>query len=161
MSDVNTLYNEDFVAWSKEQATALRSAARGGSNQKLDWENLAEEIDDLGKSLRRELRSYMTRIVQHLAKLEYSPAFEPRNPWRRSIRLSRIRAHRVLEDNSSLKRDVRRLARQASEDGIELAIAELDEHHETDDLDLTAMRGTAFTPEQILGDWFPPEPPRD
>jgi hypothetical protein len=103
----------------------------------------------------------MTRIVQHLAKLEYSPAFEPRNPWRRSIRLSRIRAHRVLEDNPSLKRDVRRLARQASEDGIELAIAELDEHHETDDLDLTAMRGTAFTPEQILGDWFPPEPPRD
>jgi len=48
MSDVKTLYKEDFVAWSKEQAEALRSAARDGSNQKLDWENLAEEIEKLG-----------------------------------------------------------------------------------------------------------------
>jgi hypothetical protein len=103
----------------------------------------------------------MMRIVQHLVKLERSPALDPRNSWRRSIRLSRIRAHRVLNDNPSLKRELRRLARQATEDGIELAIAELDEHQEADDVDLTAVRRTVYTPEQIFGDWFPPEPPRD
>jgi len=37
---------------SKQQAEALRAAARGGSNQQLDWENLAEEIESLGKSQR-------------------------------------------------------------------------------------------------------------
>ncbi len=52
MTDLKTLYDEDFVAWAEHQAEALRAAARGGSNQALDWENLAEEIEDLGKSLR-------------------------------------------------------------------------------------------------------------
>jgi Domain of unknown function DUF29 len=55
MTTLDTLYDEDFVAWSKEQGAALRAPARGGSNQVLDWENLAEEIEDLGQWVRREL----------------------------------------------------------------------------------------------------------
>ena len=50
MDEAAALYKADFAAWSKNQADALRSAARGGSNQKLDWENLAEEIESLGIS---------------------------------------------------------------------------------------------------------------
>ena len=50
MKDVKTLYDQDFVAWSKLQAEALRTAARTGSNQELDWENIAEEIESLGTS---------------------------------------------------------------------------------------------------------------
>ena len=66
-----TLYDEDFVAWSKQQAEALRAAARGGSNQQLDWENLAEEIEDLGKSLRSATAAAKSvRIIQHLVKLD-------------------------------------------------------------------------------------------
>ncbi|MBV9018118.1 MAG: DUF29 family protein, partial [Alphaproteobacteria bacterium] len=42
MNDVRTLYDEDFVAWTEQQAEALRSAGRGRTNQPLDWENLAE-----------------------------------------------------------------------------------------------------------------------
>ena len=58
MTDLKTLYERDTVAWSEQQAAALqRPAARGGSNQPLDWENLAEEIEDLAKSLRLRLRS--------------------------------------------------------------------------------------------------------
>jgi hypothetical protein len=57
MTGLKTLYDEDFVAWSKQQAEALRAAARGGSNQQLDWENLAEEIGSLGKSQRSALGS--------------------------------------------------------------------------------------------------------
>ena len=50
MADTRTLYEEDFVAWTEQQAEALRSAARGSTNQPLDWENLAEEIESLGRS---------------------------------------------------------------------------------------------------------------
>jgi hypothetical protein len=49
MPDVKTLYDEDLVAWARRQAEALRSAARTGSTQQLDWENLAEEIESLGR----------------------------------------------------------------------------------------------------------------
>ena len=76
MAKLSTLYDEDFVRWTEEQAAALRRAK--GSNLALDWENLAEEIESLGKSDRRELRSQITRILRHLVKLEASPAAEPR-----------------------------------------------------------------------------------
>ncbi len=63
MADVKTLYKQDFVAWSTEQAEALGSAGRDDSNQKLDWENLAEEIEGLGISQRRELKSQIRRAL--------------------------------------------------------------------------------------------------
>ncbi len=86
MTDMTTLHDEDFLAWSKQQAEALRAAARGATNQRLDWRNLAEEIEDLGNSQRDAVRSHIVRIIQHLAKLEYSPSVEPRNGWRRTVR---------------------------------------------------------------------------
>lgn len=48
MAEPKTLYQRDLLAWSRQQAEALRTAARTSSNQLLDWENLAEEIEDLG-----------------------------------------------------------------------------------------------------------------
>jgi len=50
MTELSELYDRDFVLWSKEQAAALRRAK--ASNLPLDWENLAEEIESLGKSQR-------------------------------------------------------------------------------------------------------------
>jgi hypothetical protein len=49
MTGLKSLYDTDFLAWSKQQAEALRAALRNGSDQRLDLGNLAEEIDDLGK----------------------------------------------------------------------------------------------------------------
>jgi Domain of unknown function DUF29 len=49
MARLKSLYDTDFLAWSKQQAEALRAALRNGSDQRLDLGNLAEEIDDLGK----------------------------------------------------------------------------------------------------------------
>jgi hypothetical protein len=53
MADASGLYDQDFFLWTQEQAAALRRAK--DSNLPLDWENLAEEIECLGKSDRREL----------------------------------------------------------------------------------------------------------
>ena len=58
------LYDEDFVRWTEQQAAALRQAAGLDVNLPLDWENLAEEIDSLGRSLKHELRS---RVGDHRA----------------------------------------------------------------------------------------------
>jgi hypothetical protein len=160
MTDVKTLYETDTVAWSEHQAAALRAAARGGSNQALDWENLAEEIEDLGKSLRRRLRSQIARIIQHLVKLEYSPAIDPRSGWRRPIRLARLDIDRTLEDSPSLRRDVSRHIEKETAHAVQLAMLDLEEHDEIDQMELPTVRNTSYTVEQILGDWFPEEPAR-
>jgi hypothetical protein len=72
------LYEEDFVRWTEEQSSALRDAAGVGTNLPLDWENLAEEIESLGRSQRYELRSRLAVILEHLIKLEHSLAIDPR-----------------------------------------------------------------------------------
>ena len=158
MTDLKSLYETDTVAWSEQQAAALRAAARGGSNQPLDWENLAEEIEDLAKSLRRRLRSQIARIVQHQVKLEYSPAIDPRNVWRRTIRLARVDIDRILEDSPSLRREVPSLIEKETPRAVQLAVLDLEEHGEFDQMELPTIRATSYTEEQILGDWFPEEP---
>ena len=160
MMDAKRLYEEDFVLWSKHQAEALRAAARGGSNQPLDWENLAEEIEELGISQRSALGSHIMRIIQHLVKLEYSPAVEPRNGWRRTTKLARLQAQKRLEENPSLRHELGRLTEQETRRGIEYAIADLEEHGETDELEANVLRRASYTEEQILGDWFPEETSR-
>ena len=158
MTDVKTLYKEDTVAWSEQQAAALRAAARGGSNQPLDWENLAEEIEDLAKSLRLRLRSQISRIIHHLVKLEYSPTIDPRNGWRRTIRQARLDIERILEDSPSLKREVPRLIEKESARAVQLAILDLEEHGEFDQMELPTIGGVSYSEGQVLGDWFPEDP---
>jgi hypothetical protein len=46
MTELKSLYDTDFLACSQQRAEALRAATRNGSNQRLDLENLAEEIED-------------------------------------------------------------------------------------------------------------------
>ena len=165
MTDLKALYEEDTVAWAENQAAALRAAARGDSNQTLDWENLAEEIDDLAKSQRRALRSQLSRILQHLVKMAHSPANEPRKSWCRSILQARVDVERILEESPRLKREVPRLVANETRRAIDLAIAELEEHGETGTTDMGGLKARAlldldaYTHDQILGDWLPPEPP--
>jgi len=158
MSHTNTLYDTDFFAWTKQQAKALRAAARSRTNQPLDWGNLAEEIEGLGASERSALGSHIMRIIQHFAKLEFSSAIEPRNGWRRTIRLARLQAERRLQDNPSLRRELRQIVERETRRGIEYAIADLEENAEIDEVDANALRRARYTPDQILGDWFPADP---
>ena len=160
MADLKQLYGQDFVAWSKQQAEALRAAARTGSNQLLDWENLAEEIEDLGTSQRSALGSLIMRIVQHLVKLEYSPSIEPRSGWRRTIRLARLQAQRRIADSPSLKPELGRIVEDETGRGIELAIADLEEYGEIDEVEANVLRRARYTEAQVLAEWFPEEPAR-
>ncbi|MBV9862679.1 MAG: DUF29 domain-containing protein [Alphaproteobacteria bacterium] len=158
MSETKTLYETDFVLWSQQQGDALRRAARSGTNLELDWENLAEEVESLGKSDRRELRSQILRIIRHLVKVEHSPAIEPRRGWKSSIRDARDEIRTLLQDSPSLAREVDRYVAEQTERGVRQAIEDIEERGEIGSLDLSRLRGASYTPEQVLGDWFPGEP---
>ena len=156
MTDAKGLYDVDFVAWTEQQAEALRATAHGGANQPLDWENLAEEIESLGKSDRRELRSQMYRIIRHLAKLQFSQ--DPRGGWRESVRDGRKQAELVLADSPSLKPQLDQFVSEENPGAIKRAVADLGEFGEVDTVAQRALRQTRYTVDQVLSDWFPPEP---
>ncbi len=79
------LYKDDFYAWTRDQAKALRRLAGQRWNGPLDLKNLAEEVDELGMQARNGARSQLLRILEHALKLEHSPAAEPRAGWLNSI----------------------------------------------------------------------------
>jgi hypothetical protein len=106
---VNSRYDTDLLLWSEEQARALRAAAREGSNARIDWEHVAEEIESLGAAERRALASHIGTVIEHLLKLEASPATAPARGWRDSIRRARRDIERPLAASPSLRREVARM----------------------------------------------------
>jgi hypothetical protein len=159
MPDTKALYDEDFLAWSKEQAEALRSAGRGRSNLNLDWENLAEEIESLGTSQKAALFSQMRRIVRHLIKLQFSPAQNPRRGWFETVNDARGEIEDLFRSSPSLKNDARDAVAMANRLGARQAIRDLENFAELDPAPLARLRATIYTAEQILDeDWFPPAP---
>lgn len=98
MTDAHLCYDHDFYAWTQHQAAVLREAVY----HELDIENLAEEIESLGKRDRRELGSRLQVLVRHLLKWAYQP--EGRGPsWRRTIRTQRLEIEELLADSPSLR----------------------------------------------------------
>lgn len=81
------LYEQDFYLWTQQQAEALR--ARGKGNAAVEWDKLAEEVEDMGKSERRESFSRTATIIEHLFKLAWSGREAPRAGWRSTIRTQR------------------------------------------------------------------------
>src|SRR5260370_14225771 len=136
MMDMKRLYDEDFILWSKQQVEALRAAANGGSNQQLDWEHLAEEIEDLGNSLRLAVESQISRIIQHQVKLAHSPAVDPRKGWRRTIRQARAEIDRILQKNPSLRREGPHLIGDETQRAVGLAIRDLGQYEQIDQFDV-------------------------
>jgi hypothetical protein len=158
MLDAKTLYNEDFVAWSKEQAEALRTGARTGSIRALDWENLAEEVEGLGIPERRALHSQIQRIIRHLLKLQFSLATEPRRRWWESISDARSEIEAILRMSPSLKTELDSAIAEEASRASRRAIADLEKYGETSRAISAQIRAAAYTSDQILDDWFPPEP---
>src|ERR1700709_1688639 len=72
-------YDEDLVVWSEHQAALLRRRAAGEvvNEAVVDWPNIAEKIESLGKAQSRELASRIAAVMLHLMKLQASPATEP------------------------------------------------------------------------------------
>ncbi len=93
-----TLYDTDFYAWANEQAALLRA----GRLSEADVENIAEEIESMGKSERSELINRLAILLAHLLKWRYQPGLRGRS-WRLTIDEQRDALRDHLADNPSLK----------------------------------------------------------
>jgi len=98
---MSELYDQDFYAWTTEQAALLRA----GRASELDWPNIAEEIESMGRSEKRELVSRLTVLLQHLLKWRFQPDRRSTS-WRLSIATTRDQLADHLGDNPSLKAKV-------------------------------------------------------
>lgn len=145
-------YETDFVAWSQEQAAALRQAAELRLNMPVDWLNVAEELDSMGRSDKHAIESHLVGIVEHLLKLRASPAAEPRRLWENSVDHHRHRARRLLSQSPSLRPHLTAVFAECWEDGRDLAVRGL-LRDGLADADLPA--GCPYTLEQCLDvEWW-------
>jgi hypothetical protein len=95
---MRTEYDADIVAWANEQAALLRARKFA----QLDIEHIADEVEDVGKSEQRELKSHMAVLLAHLLKWRFQ--HERRGTsWQVTIRSQRKEVARSLADTPSLQ----------------------------------------------------------
>ncbi|HZK90304.1 MAG TPA: DUF29 domain-containing protein [Stellaceae bacterium] len=139
-------YDDDFFTWTQEQARLLRD----GEFADIDVENLAEEVESMGRSVRRGLRNRLTILLMHLLKWRYQPMFRSRS-WSGTIREQRAQAQSLMDESPSLSS---LLADQLSEI---YASALTKAAGETGFAETGFPITCPFTPEQILSEDFLPE----
>ena len=96
-----SLYEQDFYLWIQETVELLKK----GQLEQLDIENLIEEVDSMGKSQRKELKTRLTVLIEHLLKLQYWTTEKDYNTrgWRNTIVEQRRQIAYTLVDSPSLK----------------------------------------------------------
>lgn len=155
MSESADLYERDFVAWTEEQAARIKAAAGTHPNLLIDWDRVAEEIEDLGKSTARELENRLATIIEHLLKLQHSPAEEPRGGWAGTVARARAQAERLMEESPSLRAKLDVSLRRANRTAAKTVGVELETRGEIGRAGARSLGTPEFTSEQVLGDWFP------
>lgn len=97
-ASATTAYEQDFYAWTQEQALKLRTRRL----KELDVENIAEELESMGRSERQTLISRLTVLLAHLLKWRFQPQRRGKS-WRASIKEQRLKLAEHLDDNPSLR----------------------------------------------------------
>jgi Domain of unknown function DUF29 len=146
----DSLYDEDFYAWTQWQAELLRRLPAVGNE--LDLEHIAEEIEDLGRGDLRAARSLCQHIIEHFLKLEYSGREEPADHWRDEIVEWRLQLEQILTRSIEAKLDLPACYRAALR-----LVRRLE--RDIPGLMNRLPAGCPYTFEQILSsgdeDWFP------
>lgn len=147
------LYDEDFYAWTRAQAAALRKLQEERWNGPLDLAHLAEEVEDLGSEQKWAVLSQLERVIEHLLKLEFSPSERPRRQWMISIIEARGDANRRMtgtirrEVEPELSKSYRRARRKA-----ELALLD----HGEDEAAAALPEDCPYSLSELLDeDWWP------
>lgn len=152
MRAITPRYDDDFYAWTQHQAALLRT----GKWQKLDYTNLAEEIESLGKRDRRELGSRLEILVMHLLKWHYQPQGRALgHSWYDTIVEQRRELSLLLEDSPSLRQQVPAILRQRYGHARRHAL------RETGLPDVTLPHTCPWDAAQLLHDDFWPEEDRE
>jgi hypothetical protein len=139
-------HDEDFYAWTIEQARLLRA----GDFSAIDAENLAEEIEDMGISNRREVQSRLIVLIAHLLKWLYQPGIRSRS-WSATVAEQRLRIEKLFEESPSLRPAAPGMLAHA------YAVARIKAIGETGLADDTFPHECPFSLEQILSPEFLPD----
>ena len=139
-------YEEDFYAWTVEQARLLRS----GGLSSIDIENIAEEIESLGRSDRRELESRLTVLLMHLLKWRIQSKLRSQS-WSGTILEQRRRIAKLLQESPSLRPSVDEVLAEAYSDAREAA------SNETGLPETEFPAECPFKPDEVLSRDFLPE----
>ncbi len=147
MSGNTVDYEEDFYAWTVEQARLLRAGELSG----IDVENIAEEIESMGRGDRREIKSRLIVLLVHLLKWQLQPRMQSKS-WSATIREQRRKVEELLSESPSLRPIVPEILPQA------YAEAREDAQEETGLAETAFPETCPFTPEEVLSRGFLPEP---
>ncbi|MBS9392757.1 MAG: DUF29 domain-containing protein [Dolichospermum sp. LBC05a] len=115
VKSVKNLYEQDFSLWIEDTINKLKTR----DHDNLDWENLIEEVESLGKSQRKSVRSFLVRLLEHLLKRCYVPMSDCYRGWEIEIRNFRQRLQIELEDSPSLKTFLREIFVKSYEMALE------------------------------------------
>ncbi len=94
-----SLYDRDFLLWTEETANLLKAR----DLDRLDLDNLIEEIEALGRSEKKELKSLLLTLLEHILKRLHVKMPREYNGWGSTIREQRIQIELLLDDSPSLK----------------------------------------------------------
>ncbi|MEM6610797.1 MAG: DUF29 domain-containing protein [Cyanobacteria bacterium P01_C01_bin.72] len=136
-------YEEDYYLWIQTMVERLRNE----DYLDIDWDNLIEEIDDMGKSQKRAIESLLLRLTEHLLKLKYWKSKKERNQnhWQSEVVNFRVLLQKRLKDSPSLKAKLPEIYEEILADSSK-SMSKLFDLPEKTDLSLT----------QVLDDdWFP------
>ena len=150
-------YDADIVMWADRQTGLLRRWAAGElvNDSELDWPHIAEELESVGNSERLALRSHIGTVLEHLIKLQASPAIDPRKGWKAAVLHARSSIRRLLKSSPSLRREVAAMIADETPDAqrdVATMLALYDEQPKV------PIEGLTFTEDQVLGPWLPDEP---
>ena len=117
-----SLHDQDFYTWALETACAIRERRFAG----IDWEAVAEELEDMGRSEAKALESQLARLMAHLLKWQYQPEQRrlSENSWRATIENARREIRKLLRENPGLKSRLPELFLEAYPQGIDWAVIE-------------------------------------
>jgi Domain of unknown function DUF29 len=139
------LYERDFYLWVEAQVRLLRQ----GTFDRLDVVNLVEEIEDLGISAKKAVKSNLVVVLKHLLKHQFQPRRRSRS-WQASIVEHRQRLRDDLRTSPSLRGYARDVFEEAYADARARAIAE------TGLAERSFPQEAPYTPEQTLDPNFLP-----
>ena len=150
-------YDTDIARWSERQAALLwrRAAGELVNDDEVDWPNIAEEVASVGRSERSALASHVGTVIEHLLKLEASPAVDPRAGWKETVLRTRAAIDESLEASPSLRPAIDTMITRALVQRRRLVAEVLALYDETPRV---ALETIDYTAEQVLGPWFPDDP---
>jgi hypothetical protein len=147
------LYRKDFYAWTRDQADALRCLAETRPNADVDWANLIEEVEDLGKADLRAVQSQLRRVIEHCLKLQLSSAEDPRRGWLNSIDDAREQISDCLTE--ALRADAEPQLPRLHAQVLRRVRRDLEAYGETEAA-AALPPGCPFTFDQLIDpDWYP------